>query len=84
MFKDVGEAYAVLSDSSKKRKYDMGEDLEGMEGGMNNADINEIFSMFFGGGGGMGGFGPGMGGMPRGGMPRGHPRGGQQGFNFRF
>jgi len=63
MFKDVGEAYAVVSDPKKRRKYDSGEDLEEMEGGMPDVDINQIFSMFFGGGGPGG---PG-GGMPRGG-----------------
>jgi len=49
MFKDFGEAYAVLTDPNKKRRYDSGEDLEEMEG-MGSEDINNIFSMFFGGG----------------------------------
>jgi len=87
MFKDIGEAYAVLSDAQKRRRYDLGEDLE-TEGGMGDVDVSQIFSMFFGGGrGGMGG----TGGSPfggghfhgGGGMPRGR-RGPPSGFDFNF
>jgi len=85
MFKDVGEAYSVLSDEKKRRRYDSGQDLEGMDtggmgGGMGDVDVNQIFQMFFGGGGGgMGGGG--MGGM--GGMGGGRRRGGHShGFHF--
>ena len=45
MFKDIGEAYGVLSDPQQKRRYDMGMDLEENEG----CDPSEMFNMFFGG-----------------------------------
>jgi len=43
-FKDIGEAYALLSDPRKRNQYDQGADLEEIENG--------------GGGGGMGGMNP--------------------------
>jgi curved DNA-binding protein CbpA len=43
-FKDIGEAYAILSDPQKRQRYDSGVDLEDLESD-------------FGGGGGMGGMG---------------------------
>ncbi|KNC76957.1 hypothetical protein SARC_10571 [Sphaeroforma arctica JP610] len=86
MFKDVGEAYAVLSDQKKRYRYDSGADLEdegGMGGGTGGVDVNEIFRMFQQGG--MGGGGSGGGGFEHGGFDfggqrqsRGHSHG--QGF----
>ena len=73
-FKEINEAYAVLSDSDKKNTYDKfgkaGLDPNNMGGGMGGMNPNDIFNSFFGGGGG-GGFsnifsGP-FGGMPFGG-----------------
>lgn len=61
MFKDIGEAYSILSDQQKRSRYDQGADIEEIEnpgagGGHGfHGDPNEIFQMFFGGGGG-GGF----------------------------
>ncbi|CAG9321216.1 unnamed protein product [Blepharisma stoltei] len=57
-FKDIAEAYMVLSDENKRRQYDLGGNLEGMEQGMPegaqfDVDPREIFRMFFGDSGGL-------------------------------
>jgi len=80
-FKLVVEANAVLSDSRRRARYDMGEDEDGLNGGgtggnpfsgrMNPSDLEELFSAFGGGGRPQFAFG---GGPPGGG--RGH------GFGF--
>ena len=55
MFKDIGEAYSVLSDAKKKNRYDQGADIDELDHDFGHGfggDPNEIFQMFFGGGGG--------------------------------
>jgi len=78
-FKEVGEAYAVLSDEKKKRMYDSGQDIDDCGGGgYSEVDPNSIFQAFFGGGhcpmGGGGGQHFQFGGGP----------GGSQSFTFQF
>lgn len=51
-FKEVGEAYSVLSDKVKKQRYDSGQDLEECGMNMGDFDPNVIFQSFFGGSGG--------------------------------
>jgi DnaJ family protein C protein 7 len=60
-FRDINDAYSVLSDTQKKQQYDMGidplnpEEASGMDGsGMHfpGGNAEDIFKMFFGGGGG--------------------------------
>ncbi|XP_072180710.1 dnaJ homolog subfamily C member 7-like [Diadema setosum] len=69
-FKEVSEAYSVLSDGKKKRMYDNGQDLDDMDGFSGAGfDPNQIFQTFFGGGGGPFTFNMGGGG---GGFPGGY------------
>lgn len=73
MFKDISHAYEVLSDPQKRDIYDSrGEAGLSGQGGMEGMNPEDLFSQFFGGGGGM--FGGG-------GRSRG-PRGPQKGYNF--
>ena len=66
-FKEINEAYAILSDEEKKAKYDQfghaafenGGAGGGYGAGFEGFDFGDIFSSFFGGGGGFGGFGGG-------------------------
>ncbi|KAK2156942.1 hypothetical protein LSH36_202g11006 [Paralvinella palmiformis] len=73
-FKEIGEAYSVLSDPKKKARYDSGHDLEDLDGpaGFQDIDPNLIFQSFFGGPGG---------GAPGGFYSSGFPPGG---FQFQF
>merc|ERR1712223_858351 len=58
-FKEVGEAYGILSDTKKRARYDNGHDIDDLEGHGHGhgfgGDIapNQIFQAFFGGAGGM-------------------------------
>ena len=55
-FKEISEAYSVLSDSEKRKTYDKFGSDGLKEGGPGGFNPNDIFSQFFGGMGGMGGF----------------------------
>ncbi|KAG5892978.1 hypothetical protein JTB14_015022 [Gonioctena quinquepunctata] len=64
-FKEVGEAYGILSDPKKRARYDNGQDMDDFDGGMSDIDPSQVFQTFFSGGhhgqdfGGFGGGFPG-------------------------
>lgn len=52
-FKDIGEAYTILSNPEKRQRYDAGEDISEIDGGGGGGhDASEVYRMFFGGGAG--------------------------------
>ncbi|KAH9582237.1 DnaJ domain [Trypanosoma melophagium] len=86
MFKEVGEAFSILSDPKKKRMYDNGQLDNAVEGASEAQFSNfdpEIINMMFGGG--FGGFGFSRGAHPGGfGFSGAQPNFRQQGYSFRF
>lgn len=56
-FKEIAAAYEILSDPEKRKMYDQ-YGLEGVENGAPSAGGEDLFSMFFGGGGRRGPRGP--------------------------
>eukprot|EP01098_Paradermamoeba_levis_P006314 TRINITY_DN2623_c0_g1_i1.p1 TRINITY_DN2623_c0_g1~~TRINITY_DN2623_c0_g1_i1.p1 ORF type:complete len:497 (-),score=162.01 TRINITY_DN2623_c0_g1_i1:184-1674(-) len=82
-FKDLQEAYGVLSDQTKKYRYDNGQDPEGNGMGMEqDVDMNNLFNMMFTQGGGFGGSHGGFGGGMHGGFGGGRHGGGRRGNPF--
>lgn len=68
-FRDIAEAYEVLSDPQKRARYDRGETFGGQDLFSQFGGLEDILNQFFGGAGGFSGFG-GFGGT-RGGPQRG-------------
>ncbi|XP_059089731.1 dnaJ homolog subfamily C member 7-like isoform X2 [Tigriopus californicus] len=90
-FKEVGEAYGVLTDSKKRTRYDNGHDLDNLDGGHgfsgHGVDPSDIFQAFFHGGAGapnMGGGMPGGTHFSFGGMGGGGGGAAPGGFSFQF
>ena len=54
-FKDIAEAYSVLSDSEKRSNYDRFGSADGRGNPFGGMDMDDIFSSFFGGGNPFGG-----------------------------
>jgi molecular chaperone DnaJ len=53
-FKEVSQAYEILSDPERRANYDRFGSADGMGGGFNVGSVQDIFDMFFGNVGGMG------------------------------
>jgi molecular chaperone DnaJ len=53
-FREIAEAYEVLSDPQKRDRYDRGETLEFGDLFSNFGSLNDLLNSFFGGGGGFG------------------------------
>ncbi|XP_045511069.1 dnaJ homolog subfamily C member 7 [Colias croceus] len=49
-FKEVGEAYGILSDPKKRARYDHGQDFDDDGSGVGDIDPNVVFQTFFRGG----------------------------------
>jgi DnaJ-class molecular chaperone len=87
MTQQINEAYEILGDEQKREEYDNARNNPNpfmrmnTDGGM-DINVDDIFNMFFGGGGPFGGSmgGMTMGGMSMGGMPMGMGMGGMKGM----